>query len=80
MKLVDVTAPAPAPAPDVEPVTYRVEDAARIMGISRTQLFIEIERLRITTIKVGRRRLVSRGAIDRWLADREREAQADPAH
>jgi len=49
---------------------YRVEQAARYMGLSVSYLQKLTSRRRIPFIKAGRRALYDRVLLDRWLARR----------
>jgi excisionase family DNA binding protein len=51
-----------------EQVAYRPRDAARLMGISRSQLYEELQARRITARKNGRATLIPAHEIARWLA------------
>ena len=50
-----------------EPVTLRVEEVARMLGISRGSAYEAIQRGEIPHIRIGRRVLVSKKALDRFL-------------
>lgn len=54
----------------VEPLTYSVAQAARLLGISRSHAYDLIARgeFPVTTRTLGRRRLIPRAALDRYLA------------
>lgn len=53
---------------DVEaPRTYRVEEAARLLGIGRNQCYEALKRGELPSIRVGKRLLVPRAALDRLL-------------
>ena len=53
-----------------EPRTLTIEQAARQLGISRTLAYelAAADKLPVPTIRVGRRMVVSRAALDRVLA------------
>jgi excisionase family DNA binding protein len=54
---------------DVQPpVAYSVPQTARLIGLSKGQVYIEINAGRLRSVKVGRRRLIPASAIDKWLA------------
>ena len=53
---------------DLEALAYCVTDAARLVGISRATLYVLISSGDLTTIKIRKRRLVSREALLRLLA------------
>jgi excisionase family DNA binding protein len=48
--------------------TYSVDEAAQLLGVSRTAAFGAVRRGEIPGIRVGKRRLVLREALDRMLA------------
>lgn len=60
-----LTAVSPAP----EPLAYDVATAARIMGVSKSTVFNELKAGRIAAKKLGRKTLLTRAAIDAWLAN-----------
>jgi excisionase family DNA binding protein len=51
-----------------EPLLDSINQAATRLGISRSLLYSEINRGRLHTVKVGKRRLVPREAQIKWLA------------
>lgn len=53
---------------DVEtPRTYKVEEAARLLGIGRNQCYEAVKRGDLPSIRLGKRLLVPRAALDRLL-------------
>ena len=48
-------------------LAYSVPEVAKLVGLSRRQIYVEFEQGRLSSIKVGRRRLVRRSDLDRWL-------------
>ena len=56
------------------PLLYDVNDACRLLGLSRSSLYEEIGRQRLRSIKCGQRRLVPREALFAWIDDRQAEA------
>jgi excisionase family DNA binding protein len=50
-----------------EPQTYHIEEAARLLGIGRNHAYEAAKRGQIPSIKIGRRLLVPRAALDRLL-------------
>ena len=46
-----------------------VEDAARLLGVGRTTLFALIADGRIQTVRLGRRRLVVRSGLERFVEE-----------
>lgn len=48
--------------------TYGVEEAGRLLGIGRNQAYEAAKRGDIPTIKIGKRILVPKAALDRMLS------------
>ena len=56
--------------PEREPaLLLKIEDAARLLGVGRTTLFDLIGQGRIQTVRVGRRRLVVRAGLERFVEE-----------
>ena len=53
---------------EFSPVTYSVEDAARLLGISRNSAYQAAKTGELPTIRFGRRLLVPRIALEKLLA------------
>jgi excisionase family DNA binding protein len=53
--------------PDSDRKTYNVEEAGRLLGVGRNQAYEAARRGEIPTIKIGKRLLVPRAALDRML-------------
>ena len=51
-------------------LAYPIPEAAEILGIGRTTLYAEIGAGRLSTITIGRRRLVTREALEDYLAQK----------
>lgn len=49
-------------------LAYPIPEAAEIIGIGRTTLYREIGLGRIATVAIGRRRLVTRQALEAYVA------------
>ena len=47
--------------------TYSVPDASKLIGIGLTKTYAEINAGRLEAIKLGRRTLIRREAIENWL-------------
>ena len=56
-------------------ILLSAEEAAEVLGIGRTFVFELIAKGRLESIKIGRRRLIPRDALERLVAE-ERERQA----
>ena len=56
---------------------YRVPDAVRVLGLSRSVVYDLIRLGRLRTVKEGRTRLVPASAIADYVALLEREAGAE---
>lgn len=52
----------------MERMTYTVEEAAQLLGISRNAAYEAVRRLDLTTVRIGRRILVPRVALEKMLA------------
>jgi excisionase family DNA binding protein len=55
------------------PLCLRVEDAARALGIGRSTVYDLIRSGRLRSIKIGRRRLVPRDAVEALIARLEED-------
>ena len=51
------------------PLTYTVPDAAKLLGISRNAAYEAAQRGEIPAIRIGKRLLVPRAALERMLDD-----------
>jgi len=74
-------APEPGqPALDAERLAYSVQEAARMTGLSRDLLYDQVRRGNLSYIKIGRRRLITRQHLQRFLglASQIGHAQAWP--
>nr|WP_155986198.1 helix-turn-helix domain-containing protein [Novosphingobium lentum] len=56
--------------PDVEPITVRVDDAARITGLCRSKIFRLIASGDIETVKIGKARIVFVDSLNAFLRAR----------
>lgn len=56
------------------PVLYRIPDAMRVLGMSRTVIYDLIRSGRLRTVKEGRTRLVPASAINEYVRLLEHEA------
>ena len=52
---------------ETERKTYKIEEAGRLLGVGRNQAYEAAKRGEIPTIKIGKRLLVPRAALDRLL-------------
>jgi excisionase family DNA binding protein len=48
-------------------LAYSVEEAARLTGLSRDLLYDEIRRGNLASVKIGRRRLITRQHLNQFL-------------
>ena len=56
------------PDPGPEPrYALSIEEACKSTGVGRTLIYSEIKAGRLTTLKIGRRRLVPVSALRAWL-------------
>ncbi|MCK4826697.1 helix-turn-helix domain-containing protein, partial [bacterium] len=51
----------------LERIVYTCDEAALLLGISRPQIYLGIEREEIPHIRVGKRILIPRAALDKML-------------
>lgn len=63
--------------PAIPQALYRVPDAVRVLGLSRSVVYDLIRVGRLRTVKEGRTRLVPASAISDYVALLEREAGAE---
>ena len=63
---IEPSQPEPDPAGRL---AYSIDEAARLTGLSRDLLKDEMRRGHLTSIKVGRRRLISRRQLQQFLGD-----------
>ena len=61
--------------PSPEHVLFSIPRILDIADISRTRLYEEINTGRLRIVKVGRRTLVTRTALDAWLEQLEADTQ-----
>jgi excisionase family DNA binding protein len=61
----DISRPQPDPA--TERLAYSVDEAARLTGLSRDLLYDQMRQGNLDYIKVGRRRLITRHHLHRFL-------------
>lgn len=57
----------------MERLTVTVPEVARLLGISRMTAYAAVRDGTIPNLRIGRRVLVSRAALDRWLAKTDGE-------
>ena len=61
-----------AVAPVVERLVFTVEEAAKLLGISRSFAYEAVKRGEVPSMRIGRRILVPKSALERLLGDAER--------
>lgn len=57
----------PAADPAAERLAYSVDEAARLTGLSRDLLYDQMRQGNLASIKVGRRRLITRRHLQQFL-------------
>ena len=57
----------PGPDPAAGRLAYSVDEAARLTGLSRDLLYDQIRQGNLASIKVGRRRLITRHHLQQFL-------------
>ena len=55
----------------MDKLAYSIDEAATASGIKKDLLYAEINRGRLRSLKVGRRRLVRAKALEEWLINHE---------
>lgn len=74
--------PEPGPAATGQPAPamrlYRIPEAVRLLGLSRTVVYELIRAGRLRAVRQGRARLIPASAIAGYIALLEREAEATP--
>src|SRR5258706_562215 len=58
-----------------EKLAYSVAEAARVLGLSHSLIYDQLRTGRLASLKVGRRRIITREHIDKFLAG-DNEASA----
>lgn len=69
----DSAEPAREPASNEqhgEKLAYSVDEAARALGLSRELIYDQLRTGRLKSLKVGRRRIITREHMDKFLANR----------
>jgi excisionase family DNA binding protein len=69
---VESSLPGTPVAPDGGPLLLSVQEAAKYLGISRALVYELVNAGEIESVQLGRRRLVSRDAIRRFIESNER--------
>lgn len=49
-------------------IAYTVSEAARVLGMSRSMIYDQLRANRLQSLKVGKRRIITREQIDAWLS------------
>jgi excisionase family DNA binding protein len=57
-----------------EPLAVQVETAARMAGVSRTEIYKAIKNLDLKSLKIGKRRLIRVDALREWLTALEQRS------
>lgn len=58
-----------------EPLLLRVEEAARMLSLSRTTVYLLMESGQLPSIKCGTARRIPRAALDEWIAQQLQDMQ-----
>lgn len=56
--------------------TLRMAEAAEVLGVSRSQLYVLAKRGDVPVVRIGSSLRVPAAALDRWLEDRTRGGQS----
>lgn len=62
-----------------ERIAYQLDEAALALGMSRRQLYRLLDANELESFHEGRRRMVSRRALEAYVAKREEQARAERA-
>jgi excisionase family DNA binding protein len=65
--MVPQQAGSPETSAPAERLAYSVDEAARLTGLSRDLLYDEMRRGNLDYLKIGRRRLITRQHLERFL-------------
>ena len=60
-------------------LAYTIDETCETTGFGRTRVYAEIAAGRLTTFKVGRRRMVTSRALSEWIDELERTGSAKAA-
>lgn len=60
---------------NMTPRFVSLKDAASVMGLKRTMMYSLLDSGELQSVKVGRRRLVTRASVDRFVDRLEGEAE-----
>ena len=60
-----------------EKLLLNVEEASRLVGLGRSKFYTEVLSGRCESVKVGRRRLIPRTALDEFIELLREEARAE---
>lgn len=55
-------------AEDGPRLAYTVSEAARALGLSKSMIYDQLRANRLRSVKIGKRRIITRQQIDAWLA------------
>ena len=58
------------PSPKIEPITMRVPDACRFLGIGRSTLYVLIATKEVEAVKMGSATLILTGSLHELMARR----------
>jgi excisionase family DNA binding protein len=63
-------------APGMEPILLSAEQVATMLGVNRSTVFDLLRRGDLASVRIGRRRLISRSAITDFVERHERAADS----
>jgi len=61
---------------NTEKATFSVEETARYLGVARTTAWAAVWRGQLPTIRIGRRRLVPKVALEKMLGEAGKDKEA----
>jgi excisionase family DNA binding protein len=60
-----------------KPLLYKVEEAAKKLGISKTTLYSMAREKRIPSVKIGGRVLIPVAGLEEWISRNTEETEGD---
>lgn len=63
---------------EISRAAYSPGEAAKYLGVSRRMVYDLLDQGELASVKIGSRRLIRVGELDRFLAERERTAPKKP--
>jgi excisionase family DNA binding protein len=64
----------------VEPLLYRAEEAAKVLGLGRSKVFMMLARGELPCVRIGRSVRVPRHALEAWIRQQTENTNGQPAN